>query len=98
MKFLKVSLVLVTIVIMASFVWYGSYKSDMGKLENDLREYLTTEKGIDEHTIISITARRSKMPKYPVGVKLKDDPQEYVYTYRGEQWVQLTPDPNDHGR
>ncbi|WP_411835260.1 hypothetical protein [Paenibacillus pabuli] len=61
----------------------------MKELEDGLRTYLTVEKGMDENNIINITARRSKMPQYPVGVQLKDNPQEYVYTYIGEQWVQL---------
>lgn len=69
MKLLKTSLVIVALVVIASFTWYGSYKSDMKQLEDDLRTYLTAEKGIDGNTIISITARRSKMPMYPVVVK-----------------------------
>jgi hypothetical protein len=60
----------------------------------DLRTYLTVEKGIDKDAIISITARRSKMPMYPVVVQFKDNPQEYIYTYRADEWMQLTPDPN----
>lgn len=65
----------------------------MKKLEEGLRTYLIVEKGVDEHDIISITARRSKMPMYPVVVKFKDNPQEVVYTKREEQWMQLWPDP-----
>ncbi|WP_336763644.1 DUF3139 domain-containing protein [Paenibacillus sp. USHLN196] len=93
MKFLKGSLIVIALVVIASVTWYGSYKKDMKELEDGLRTYLTVEKGMDEHDIISITARRSKMPQYPVVVKFKDNPQEYVYTQREEQWVQLWPDP-----
>ncbi|WKL02869.1 DUF3139 domain-containing protein [Paenibacillus amylolyticus] len=94
MKFLKGSLIFITLAGIVLFIWYGSYKNDMKDLEDGLRTYLTVERGIDEKNIISITARRSKMPQYPVVVKFKDNPQDYVYTYRGEQWVQLTPDPH----
>ncbi|MCM3136116.1 DUF3139 domain-containing protein [Paenibacillus polysaccharolyticus] len=94
MKLLKTSLAVVAIIIIASFAWYGSYKSDMKKLEDELRTYLTVEKGIDEQTITSITARRSKMPMYPVVVKFKDNPEEHIYYYREDEWIQLTPDPN----
>ncbi|MDP9699619.1 DUF3139 domain-containing protein [Paenibacillus polysaccharolyticus] len=94
MKFLKGSIIFIILAGVVSIIWYGSYENDMKKLEDGLRTYLTVEKGLNENDIISITARRSKMPKYPVVVKLKDDPQEYVYSYRGEQWVQLTPDPH----
>ncbi|MGF6352855.1 hypothetical protein ABIE27_000751 [Paenibacillus sp. 4624] len=94
MKLLKTSLVLVTLVIIASLAWYGSYKSDMKQLEDELRTYLTVEKGIDEHTIIDITARRSKMPMYPVVVRFKDNPEEHIYYYREDEWIQLAPDPN----
>ncbi|MGQ8874543.1 hypothetical protein [Paenibacillus sp. TSA_86.1] len=94
MKFLKGSIIFIILAGVVSIIWYGSYENDMKKLEDGLRTYLTVEKGLNENDIISITARRSKMPKYPVVMKLKDDPQEYVYTYRGEQWVQLTPDPH----
>ncbi|APO46713.1 DUF3139 domain-containing protein [Paenibacillus sp. ClWae2A] len=94
MKLLKTSLVIVALVVIASFTWYGSYKSDMKQLEDDLRTYLTAEKGIDGNKIISITARRSKMPMYPVVVKFKDNPQEYIY-YRADEWIQLTPDPHE---
>ncbi|MCL6663544.1 DUF3139 domain-containing protein [Paenibacillus polymyxa] len=94
MKLLKASLVIIVLVVIASFSWYGSYKSDMKKLEDELRTYLTAEKGIDENTIISITARGSKMPMYPVVVKFKDNPQEFIYNYTDE-WIQLTPNPNE---
>ncbi|WP_186333653.1 DUF3139 domain-containing protein [Paenibacillus xylanexedens] len=93
MKFLKGSLIVITLIVIASVTWYGSYKNDMKELEEGLSTYLIVEKGMDEHDIISITARRSKMPQYPVVVILKDNPQEVVYTYRDEQWVQLWPDP-----
>jgi hypothetical protein len=82
MNFLKGSLIVVAILVIASVTWYGSYKNDMRDLEDRLRTYLTVEQGIDENTITSITARRSKMPQYPVVVKWKDNPQGYVYTYR----------------
>ncbi|WP_186809622.1 DUF3139 domain-containing protein [Paenibacillus polysaccharolyticus] len=94
MKYLKGAVIFIILAGVVSIIWYGSYENDMKKLEDGLRTYLTVEKGLNENDIISITARRSKMPKYPVVVKLKDDPQEHVYTYRGEQWVQLTPDPH----
>jgi len=93
MKFLKGVLIVIALIVVASVTWYGSYKNDMKKLEEGLRTYLIVEKGMDEHDIISITARRSKMPMYPVVVILKDNPKEVVYTYRDEQWVQLWPDP-----
>lgn len=67
-KMIKTSLVVMPQVVIASFAWYGSYKSDMKKLEDDSRTYLTVEKGIDKDAIISITARRSKMPMCPVVV------------------------------
>ncbi|GAS82871.1 unknown protein [Paenibacillus amylolyticus] len=93
MRFLKGLLIVITLIVIASVTWYGSYKNDMKELEEGLRTYLVVEKGMDEHEIISITARRSKMPQYPVVVILKDNPQEVVYTYRDEHWVQLWPDP-----
>ncbi|WP_339283373.1 DUF3139 domain-containing protein [Paenibacillus sp. FSL R5-0486] len=93
MKFLKGALIVIALIVVASVTWYGSYKNDMKDLEDGLRTYLIVEKGMDEHDIISITARRSKMPQYPVVVILKDNPQEVVYTQREEQWVQLWPDP-----
>ncbi len=86
-------MIVITLIVIASVTWYGSYKNDMKELEEGLSTYLIVEKGMDEHDIISITARRSKMPQYPVVVILKDNPQEVVYTYRDEQWVQLWPDP-----
>nr|WP_154983736.1 DUF3139 domain-containing protein [Paenibacillus xylanexedens] len=94
MKYLKGIGAVFTIIVVASLVWYGSYKSDMKKLEDELRTYLTVEKGIDEQTITSITARRSKMPMYPVVVKFKDNPEKHIYYYREDEWIQLAPDPN----
>lgn len=94
MKLLKASLVAAVVLIMASFAWYGSYKSDMKNLEDHLRTHLTVEKGIDERTIIDITARRSKMPMYPVVVQYKNNPVEHIYYYREDKWIQLAPDPN----
>ncbi|MEK4275222.1 DUF3139 domain-containing protein [Paenibacillus sp. FSL R7-0026] len=85
MRFLKGLLIVITLIVIASVIWYGSYKNDMKELEEGLRTHLVVEKGMDEQDIISITARRSKMPQYPVVVILKDNPQEVVYTYRDEQ-------------
>jgi hypothetical protein len=31
---------------------------------------------------------------YPVVVKFKDNPEEHIYYYREDEWIQLTPDPN----
>lgn len=78
-------MIVITLIVIASVIWYGSYKNDMKELEEGLRTHLVVEKGMDEQDIISITARRSKMPQYPVVVILKDNPQEVVYTYRDEQ-------------
>ncbi|WP_366294963.1 DUF3139 domain-containing protein [Paenibacillus sp. AN1007] len=94
MKPLKTLLAAVAVLIIASLAWYGSYQSDMKKLEDEMKTYLTVEKGIEEHTIISITARRSKMPMYPVVVQFKDNPEEHIYYYREDEWIQLAPDPN----
>ena len=44
-------------------------------------------------SVNAINARISKMPKYPVIVRFKDDPQEYVYTNGGGEWLQVIPDP-----
>ncbi|MDN8592003.1 DUF3139 domain-containing protein [Paenibacillus sp. 11B] len=88
-------LLLIIIIVLLSGGWYLNYKSKMHSLEESLRNYLINEKGIESSEILSIHARRSKMPMYPVTVQFKDDPEEYVYTDRGgKEWVQVYPDPN----
>ncbi|APO43358.1 DUF3139 domain-containing protein [Paenibacillus amylolyticus] len=85
----------VVIIILLSVGWYINYKLKMHNLEESLRNYLINEKGIKSTEILSIHARRSKMPMYPVTVRFKNDPEEYVYTDKeGTEWFQVYPDPN----
>ncbi|MEW4428890.1 DUF3139 domain-containing protein [Paenibacillus pabuli] len=85
----------IIILLLVSGGWYMNYNWRMHNLEESLRSYLINEKGINSNEIVSLDARISKIPKYPVVVRLKDDPQEYIYTDRGGQgWMQVNPDPN----
>ncbi|MCM3170774.1 hypothetical protein [Paenibacillus sp. MER 99-2] len=91
-RILKSGLIVVAIIIMASVTWYSSYQKDMRELEERLRTHLIVDQGVDEKRIVSIEARRSKMPMYPVVVQFNDTPQEYIYVFQTDQWIQLTPE------
>lgn len=63
------------------------------KLETSLKEHLVKVEGYSENDIISIKAKLSKMPKYPVYVEFADDPgTKYVFSDRqANEWTQLDP-------
>ncbi|WP_340673047.1 DUF3139 domain-containing protein [Brevibacillus agri] len=50
-------------------------------LENQVRQYLITEKNIDEKTIVSLDGRFGKLPFFGVEVIFADEPDvRYFYT------------------
>lgn len=62
-------------------------------LEKNLKDYLINNQGYSESDILSIKAKTSKMPKYPVYVRFADNPEIiYIFTDRGiGEWIQLDP-------
>lgn len=64
------------------------------KLEVSLKEHLINVEGYSESDIVSIKAKLSKMPQFPVYVEFTDDPGTiYVFTDRqANDWTQLSPE------
>lgn len=73
---------------------YAFLQIKFNALENDLKNYLIINQGYHESDILSIKAKYSKMPQYPVYVKFTDDPETtYVFTDRGiGDWTQTDPE------
>ncbi|UNK20834.1 DUF3139 domain-containing protein [Paenibacillus sp. N3/727] len=76
---------------------YILLQSKLNKLEDDLHSYLMNDKNYNEEDIVSIRARFSKMPRFPVYVIFEDELHvTYVYTDRNVgQWVQIGPSDID---
>jgi hypothetical protein len=86
------AIILVLLLIVGFYVFLQfKYNS----LEASLKEHLINVEGYKEEEIVSIEAKLSSMPKYPVYVVFLDDPEtKYIFTDGdGEvpKWHQLDP-------
>lgn len=90
----KVLLVFLVIVVMVVGGVYTGLQMKYSKLETSLKEHLTKVEGYSEDEIISIKAKLSKMPKYPVYVEFADDPGTTYIFFDGyiNEWTQLDPE------
>lgn len=89
---LSVAIILILLIIVGFYVFLQfKYNS----LEASLKEHLINIEGYKEADIVSIEAKLSSMPKYPVYVVFSDDPEtKYIFTDGdGEvpKWHQLDP-------
>ncbi|MCM3698097.1 DUF3139 domain-containing protein [Paenibacillus macerans] len=86
-------LVLIGIVILIIGGIYVGLQVKYNSLEKSLKEYLISVEGYSDSDILSIKAKLSKMPQFPVYVRFADDPNTvYVFTDRGSsEWTQLDP-------
>ncbi|WP_054972648.1 DUF3139 domain-containing protein [Paenibacillus sp. A3] len=82
--------VIVLVVLILSIYCYIQLK--IKKLEQDLQKYLIEEKHYTHSDILSIEGRLSKMPKYPIAVIFRDEPNViYIYTDRDVgEWIQIS--------
>jgi hypothetical protein len=72
---------------------YAVLQFKYNSLEKDLITYLITEEGYSESDIVSVKAKLSSMPKFPVYVIFADEPNtKYIFTDRDvSDWTQLDP-------
>jgi len=84
------ALIIVTVI---SLGMYVQLQMKYTQLEDSLREHLIRVEGYSPSEIVSIEAKLSKMPKYPVYVEFADDPGiKYIFTDgNSNQWFQLDP-------
>lgn len=86
------TIILVLLLIGAFFI---SLQVKYNSLETSLREHLINVEGYKEDEIISIEAKLSSMPKFPVYVVFSDDPEtKYIFTDGDgdvSRWHQLDP-------
>ncbi len=82
------ALIIITVIALGMYI---QLQMKYTQLEDSLREHLIRVEGYSPSEIVSIEAKLSKMPKYPVYVKFVDDPDIiYIYTDRNSnQWIQL---------
>ncbi|RRJ66968.1 DUF3139 domain-containing protein [Paenibacillus oralis] len=87
----KVLIIIAAIVILAVSIFFIRDNLKLRALEGSLEDYLINEKGYAKSDIISIKARHSKMPEYPVYVRFKNEPDVvYLFTDLGKsEWKQL---------
>ncbi|AZK46515.1 DUF3139 domain-containing protein [Paenibacillus sp. 3LSP] len=72
---------------------FASLQIKYKSLEKSLKNYLISEQGYSESDILSVKAKLSKMPQFPVYVRFADDPDTvYIFTDRGaSDWTQVDP-------
>lgn len=72
---------------------YAALQYKYNALEKSLKNHLINVEGYAESDIISIKAKLSSMPKFPVYVIFADDPNtKYIFTDRDTgEWTQLDP-------
>ncbi|AIQ68691.1 DUF3139 domain-containing protein [Paenibacillus graminis] len=82
-----------SIIILLVIGIYAALQFKYNSLEKSLKEYLITVEGYSESDIVSVKAKLSSMPKFPVYVIFADDPDtNYIFTDRGaSDWTQLDP-------
>ncbi|MFD1175493.1 DUF3139 domain-containing protein [Paenibacillus puldeungensis] len=72
---------------------YTGLQIKYNSLEKSLKDFLISKQGYSESDILSIKAKLSKMPQFPVYVTFADDPNTvYIFTDRGiSDWTQVDP-------
>ncbi len=72
---------------------YAALQFKYNSLEKNLREYLITVEGHSDSDILTIKAKLSSMPKFPVFVRFANDPDTvFIFTDReASDWKQLDP-------
>lgn len=87
-----VTIVAIIIVLIIGGI-YIALQLKYNALEKSLRDYLISVEGYSKSDIISIKAKFSSMPKFPVYVRFSDDPDtDYIFTDRDtSNWTQLDP-------
>ncbi|UVI29274.1 DUF3139 domain-containing protein [Paenibacillus spongiae] len=99
MKRIVISFFIIILLVLLGL--YVKVKIDINKFENKMHDYLTISKGYKEEEILGIRSELSKLPKYPVYVTFKDEPNfTYTYVYLGSEkgWFQFPPPGNYNPR
>ncbi|MBX4149899.1 DUF3139 domain-containing protein [Paenibacillus lautus] len=95
MKQKKILIVFLLLVLIIVGVFYTYLQVKYNSLERSLRNHLINVEGYSDSDIISIKAKLSKMPTYPVHVRFADDPNtDYIFTDGNADtpiWRQLDP-------
>ncbi|EGL16151.1 MULTISPECIES: DUF3139 domain-containing protein [unclassified Paenibacillus] len=95
----KSSVIIGTAILLLALSPFAYSRYTLYKLERGILAYLTETKHYQEEEILSIEAKISKMPKYPIYVKFTDEPDvTYLYIYRDDKYIQAPPglDSNWH--
>lgn len=91
----KIFIILFVFIIVLVGGFYTYLQIKYNSLENSLRDHLINVERYSDSDIISIKAKLSKMPTYPVYVRFADDPNtDYIFTDgNGDvpKWHQLDP-------
>ncbi|OAB34105.1 DUF3139 domain-containing protein [Paenibacillus glacialis] len=89
----KVVIIVTIITVLIIVGIYATLQIKYNTLEKSLSDHLISVEGYSESDIISIKAKLSSMPKFPVYVRFADDPDtDYIFTDRdASTWTQLDP-------
>ncbi|SEG35943.1 DUF3139 domain-containing protein [Paenibacillus sp. UNC499MF] len=93
------SLIIGIVILLLAIFPFAYSRYTLYKLERGILAYLTETKRYEEKEILSIQAKISKTPRYPIYVKFVDEPDvTYLYIYRDDKYLQAPPalDSNGH--
>ncbi|MEC0246222.1 DUF3139 domain-containing protein [Paenibacillus chitinolyticus] len=94
----KSSLIIGTVILLLALSPFAYSRYTLYKLENGILAYLTETKHYQEEEILSIEAKISKSPRYPIYVKFADEPDiTYLYIYRDDKYIQTPPTRDARG-
>ncbi|MGX4587200.1 DUF3139 domain-containing protein [Paenibacillus chitinolyticus] len=94
----KSSLIIGTVLLLLALSPFAYSRYTLYNLERGILSYLTQTKHYEEKEILSIEAKISKTPRYPIYVKFADEPDvTYLYIYRDDKYIQSPPTRDARG-
>lgn len=88
----KFPLIIWTVIFLLALSPFAYSRYTLYKLEKGILSHLTRSKHYQEKEILSIEAKVSKTPRYPIYVKFVDEPDvTYLYIYRDDKYIQAPP-------
>ncbi|MFS0839977.1 DUF3139 domain-containing protein [Paenibacillus sp. 1P03SA] len=94
----KSSLIIGGVILLLALSPFAYSRYTLYKLERGILAYLTETKHYEEKEILSIQAKVSKTPRYPIYVKFADEPDiTYIYLHRDDKYIQFPPTRDARG-
>ncbi|MFF2156314.1 DUF3139 domain-containing protein [Paenibacillus chitinolyticus] len=88
----RIGISILVLILLIGIGLFIKVRLDISDREKKMHDYLINSKGYREEEILKIKCELSKLPKYPVYVTFKDEPDHtYLYSYDSNEWFQFPP-------